>query len=171
MSFLHWDFLWPGRITPTASPHRPMYTRCTMYTRCSCSAKCRHLPKTGPIRPKIKKNTVNTEKLEIRKTWKTIIYAVFLSFFLGGGGMVGSVFQLSMGTVWKQTTYLTMLQLMAQQLVVFVKTLLHCCECPHTPTPLLYPSGLRPDRRGWDRSADRESSVHRTLSYTSKFRS
>ena len=26
-----------------------------------------------------------------------------------------------------------------------------------------YPSGLRPDRRGWDRSDDREPSVHRTF--------
>ena len=27
----------------------------------------------------------------------------------------------------------------------------------------IYPSGLRPDRRGWDRSVDREHSVHRTF--------
>ena len=26
-----------------------------------------------------------------------------------------------------------------------------------------YPSGLRPDRRGWDRSDDREPSVHRVF--------
>ena len=28
---------------------------------------------------------------------------------------------------------------------------------------LINPSGLRPDRRGWDRSVDREHSVHRTF--------